>query len=309
MRILITGSTGLVGSSLVDHFQDHDVKRLVREEPESDDEIYWKPSDNTINDDELSGFDAVVHLAGESIVGRWNEEKKEAIRESRVTGTSLLSEALANVEDPPEVLVCASAIGYYGDRGDEVLDESSSSGDLFLSGVCEDWEAAADPAREAGIRVAHARFGVILSEKGGALAQMLTPFKFCLGGRIGDGEQWMSWVDLEDVVRALDYIIQHDDLEGPLNVVTPNPMRNRQYTTALGDVLGRPTLFPMPEFAARLLFGEMADELLLASTRVQPDKLRDHGFTFEYPHIKDSLVHLLISREEELSVMEGSSPG
>lgn len=305
MRILITGSTGLIGSALVDQLSEHDVYRLVRDEPESDDEIYWKPSEEDIDRSALSGFDAVVHLAGESIVGRWNEEKKERIRDSRVTGTRLLSEALADVDDAPDVLVCASAIGYYGDRGDEQLDETSEPGDLFLSDVCMEWEQAADPAREAGIRVAHTRFGVVLSEKGGALAQMLTPFKFCLGGRIGDGEQWMSWVDLEDVVRAIDHVLQTEELDGPINVVSPNPVRNRQFTVALGDVLGRPTPFPMPAFAARLLFGEMADELLLASTRVAPNKLRDHGFTFTYPHIKDSFVNLLIDEEDDLNVMEG----
>ncbi len=309
MRILITGSTGLIGSSLVEQLQDHEVMRLVRKEPEAKDEIFWKPTEERIDDEALSGFDAVIHLAGEPIVGRWNEEKKQRIRESRVTGTNLLSEALAQTEEPPDVMICASAIGYYGDRGDERLNESSSSGELFLSGVCEQWEEAADPAREAGIRVAHSRFGVVLSDRGGALAQMLTPFKFCLGGRIGDGEQWMSWVDLEDVVRALEFIIHTEELDGPVNIVAPNPVRNRQFTVSLGDVLGRPTPFPMPAFAARLLFGEMADELLLASSRVQPERLREHGFNFEFPHIKDSLVHILISREEDLSVMDGSSPG
>lgn len=305
MRILITGSTGLIGSSLVDHFSEEDVSRLVRHEPESSDEIYWKPSEEEINPNQLSGFDAVIHLAGESITGRWNEEKKERIRESRISGTSLISEALADADDAPDVLVCASAIGFYGDRGDEKLDEQSEPGDLFLSDVCTEWEQAADPARDAGIRVAHTRFGVVLSEEGGALAQMLTPFKFCLGGRIGDGEQWMSWVDLRDVVRAIDHIIHTEELEGPINIVSPNPVRNRQFTVALGDVLGRPTMFPLPAFALRFRFGEMADELLLASTRVAPKKLREHGFTFTYPHIKDSLVHLLIEQEDDLNVMEG----
>ncbi len=306
MKILISGASGLVGSRLARLYEEEDVGALVRREPEDSSEVYWKPSDGEIDREGVSGYDAVVHLAGESIVGRWSEEKKRAIKESRVSGTSILSEALAEADDPPDVLVCASAIGYYGDRGDQILDEESASGELFLSEVCEEWEAAADPAREAGIRVAHARFGVILSPSGGALAKMLFPFKMGIGGRIGDGEQWMSWIDIYDAVHAVDHIVKTEDMSGPVNVVAPNPVRNRQFTTAMGDVLSRPTLFPMPAFAARLLFGEMADELLLASTCVQPRRLREHDFNFEYPHLKDSLLHLLVKQEDDFRVMSGS---
>jgi len=307
MKVLISGASGLVGSALSDLYEEEDVFRLVRRDPDGPNEIYWKPSEGEIDTASLSGFDAVVHLAGESIVGRWSEEKKKAIRASRVDGTTLLSEALAEVDEAPNVLICASAIGYYGNRGDEILDENSAPGDLFLSEVCVEWEKAADPARDAGIRVAHARFGVILSPDGGALAQMLLPFKLGVGGRIGDGEQWMSWIDLYDVVHAIDHIVRCDEMSGPVNVVAPNPVRNRQFTHAMGDVLGRPTIFPLPGFAARLLFGEMADELLLASTCVQPEKLRKHDFNFEYPHIKDALLHLLVSQEDrDFRVMSGN---
>lgn len=294
MKIAITGASGLVGTHLVEKFEeDHDLFRLVRREPEQESEIFWRPSEEEIDEEALDGMDVVVHLAGESIVGRWSEEKKEAIYDSRVTGTRLLSEALANVENPPETLICASAIGYYGNRGDQEVDEDAQAGDLFLSEVVQDWEAAADPARDVGIRVAHMRFGVILSTEGGALAQMITPFKLGLGGRIGKGDQWMSWVDIQDVVGAIDFVMQKEELRGPVNVVSPRPVRNEVFTKTLGSVLWRPTLFPMPAFAARLIFGEMADELLLASTRVVPSKLQEQEFSFSYPRIRESLDHLL----------------
>ncbi len=295
MKILISGSSGLIGSALQNHFEeDHDLFRLERNRPvQEDTEIYWNPSNGEMDASRLTGFDTVIHLAGEPIVGRWSSSKKERILNSRKEGTRMLSEALAEVDQPPELLVSASAIGYYGDRGDEVLDESAGPGNLFLSSVCQEWEEATEPAAEAGIRVVNTRFGVVLSTKGGALAQMLFPFYLGLGGPIGDGEQWMSWISITDVVYAIEHVMKTEEVEGPVNVVAPNPVRNKKFTNAMGDVLGRWTPFPLPAFAARLLFGEMADELLLASTRVRPKKLRESGFEFRHSQIRDGLLNVI----------------
>lgn len=296
MKIAVSGSTGLVGSAFRDHCaseRDDEMYQLVRDpEQRGDRKIYWSASEGEIESDRLNGFDAVVHLAGEPIVGRWNEEKKERIRKSRMEGTRLLAETLANCEDPPETLLCASAIGYYGDRGEEEVSESSSAGDLFLSEVCEKWEAACEPARDAGIRVANMRFGIILSPEGGALRKMLLPFKLGIGGPIGSGDMWMSWIDLTDTARAIAFLLD-SDLSGPVNFVAPEPVKNSAFTNALGSALWRPTLLPIPKFGLRLLYGEMADELLFASTRVTDSKLIDAGFEFSYPKIDKSLNHLL----------------
>ena len=291
MRILVSGSHGLVGKALIRSLtsDDHEIVRLVRGKPAGTDEIEWHPNEGRIDAAALEGLDAVVHLAGESIAsGRWTDEKKRAIRDSRVKGTALLSDALARLTHPPSVFVSASAIGYYGDRGDELLTETSAPGKDFLSGVCVEWEQATKPAVEKGIRTIHARFGIILDAKEGALAKMLTPFRMGIGGRIGDGKQWMSWIDIEDVVNGLKLLIE-SPVSGPVNFVAPNPVKNAEFTKTLGRVLSKPTLFPVPAFGARLAFGEMADALLLSSQRVKPGVLQH----FAYPTLDSALRHLL----------------
>lgn len=295
MRILVTGSTGLVGSALIPALEaeGHEVVRLVRSQPVAG-EVHWDPAQGSIDVGALEGLDGVVHLAGESISdGRWTDEKKKRIRDSRVEGTKILSEALASLDSPPKVLVSSSAIGFYGSRGDEILTEQSASGDEFLSEVCREWEIATRAAAEKGMRVVNLRFGVILSEKGGALAKMLTPFKLGVGGKVGDGSQYMSWIDLEDAVRIIIFALKDDALRGPVNVVAPCPVTNEEFTRAMGDVLSRPTILPVPAFAARLAFGEMADALLLSSARVEPARLKEAGYVFKYPQLEDSLRHNL----------------
>lgn len=278
-----------------------EVVRLVRREPEQPREaiVGWDPAAGVIDSETLAStgrLDAVVHLAGESIAGgRWTAARKARIRDSRVDGTGLLAHSLAELADPPRVLISVSAIGWYGDRGEEWLDESQPAGSSFLCGVCRDWETAAEPARTAGIRVVHPRIGVVLSSRGGALQKMLLPFKLGLGGRVGSGSQHWSWIAIDDVVAAIRHAITSDNVEGPVNTVAPTPATNAEFTTALGRVLGRPTILPMPAFAARLLLGEMADELLLSSTRVRPGTLTDTGFTFAYPDLEQALRHVLAS--------------
>jgi uncharacterized protein (TIGR01777 family) len=257
-------------------------------------EIEWHPDKGIIDKQQLEGIDAVVHLAGENIAeGRWTDEKKRAIRESRVNGTTLLSETLATLRNPPSVFVSASAIGYYGNRGDELLKEDSTPGNDFLAHVCQDWEKATTPAAEKGIRVVLARFGIILAENGGALGKMLTPFRMGIGGRIGSGRQWMSWIALDDVVGGIRFMIRDQFVNGPVNFVAPNPVTNAEFTKTLGNVLSRPTFLPVPAFGVRLAFGEMADSLLLASQRVVPAVLQERGFGFSWPRLELTLKHLL----------------
>lgn len=294
MKILVSGSSGLIGNTLVPFLTTggHSVVRLVRSDSEQG--IHWNPAEGTIQADKLEGFDAVVHLGGENISeGRWTEAKKARIRDSRVDSTRLLAGALAKLKRKPRVLVCASAIGFYGDRGERALDESATPGEGFLCDVCRDWEAAAEPARKAGIRVVHLRFGVVLAANGGALAKMLLPFKLGLGGVLGSGDQYMSWVTVDDAVGMVAFAIDNDSLEGPVNAVAPNPVTNREYTKTLGKVLSRPTLIPVPAFGARIALGEMADELLLASTRVVPAKLQKAGYSFRFSDLEPALRHLL----------------
>jgi uncharacterized protein (TIGR01777 family) len=295
MKIAITGSTGLVGSALVPFLTTggHQVTRIVRKSSTEGD-VVWDPVTGQIDAGRLEGIDAVVHLAGENIaVRRWNAEQKARIRDSRVQGTKLLCETLAKLQRPPRVLISASAIGYYGDQGDRELTEESPSGSGFLPEVCREWEAATEAAKSAGIRIVQLRFGVILSPGGGALAKMLTPFRLGLGGRIGNGRQWMSWIALDDVIGCIHHALATDSLYGPVNAVAPRPVTNREFTRTLGKVLWRPTLFPMPGFMARLAFGEMANELLLASTRVLPRGLLDSGYRFLYGDLESALRHLL----------------
>jgi uncharacterized protein (TIGR01777 family) len=294
MNVLISGATGLIGSALIPELEagGHGVTRLSRSQS-GPDTIRWDPEAGTIEGD-LEGTDAVVHLAGESIAqGRWNPQKKQQILESRVKGTRLLAEKISGLPTPPKVMVSASAVGYYGDRGDEVLTEESSSGTDFLAGVCREWEAAAEPARQGGIRVVHPRLGIVLSPKGGALGTTLPIFKLGGGGKIGGGNQWWSWVALDDVVGSIVHALTEETVEGPVNVGSPNPMTNAGYTKVLGKVLGRPTILPLPAPAARAVLGEVADALLLASQRMEPARLEATGYTFRYPQLEGALRHLL----------------
>lgn len=298
MNILVSGSTGLVGNALIPALTTagHEVIRLVRSKSKAParELVHWDPSANYIDAAGLEGLDAVVHLAGESIAaGRWTDAKKARIRDSRVNGTRLLCETLAHTSRPPTVLICASAIGFYGDRGDETLTESSPAGAGFLPEVCQEWESATDPARQKGTRVVNCRFGVILSPAGGALAKMLTPFKLGMGGVVGSGRQYMSWITLDDVVGALLHTMTASGLQGPVNVVSPQPVTNLEFTKALGAVLHRPTVLPMPAFAARLAFGEMADALLLSSSRVLPTRLQETGYAFRHPELTAGLRSVL----------------
>lgn len=293
-KILVSGSSGMVGSALLPLLEDngYQVARLVHGSVSGPNQIAWDPA-KAIDPGSVSGFDAVVHLAGESIVGRWTEEKKRKIRESRVAGTRHLADALAHAANRPSVFVSGSAIGYYGDRGEELLREESPSGNGFLSDVCVAWESATIPAAKSGIRTVQIRTGVVLSAKGGALAKMLTPFRLGVGGNMGNGHQWWSWIALQDLVGAILHALKTDTVRGPVNGVAPNPVTNAEFTKVLGAVLSRPTLFPMPAFAARLAFGEMADELLLASQRVEPAQLKSTGYAFQQPELKPALESIL----------------
>ena len=294
MEVLISGATGLIGSALVPELEakGHTVRRLTRH-PRQEGDIRWDIDAGTVDGD-LSGIDAVVHLAGESIAeGRWTEEKKRRILESRRKGTRLLAENVAGLDEPPSVMVSVSATGYYGDRGNELLTEESESGDLFLSEVCREWEAAADPAREAGVRVVHPRFGIVLSTEGGALGATLPIFKLGGGGKIGSGGQYWSWVSFDDVIGVILHVMHSGDLSGPVNVVTPDSLTNAEYTGVLGKVLNRPTLFTVPAPAARIILGEITDELLLASARVEPVRLQETGYSFRHPELEGALRHLL----------------
>ncbi len=267
--------------------------RLVRGRAQNADQVWWDPLAPVLPAS-VSGFDAVVHLAGESVVGRWTEEKKKAIRESRVQGTENLATALARCETRPGVLVCASAIGFYGNRGDEVLSEDSPAGQGFLPEVCREWESASQIAASAGIRTVNVRIGVVLSPKGGALEKMLTPFKLGLGGRIGSGQQWFSWIHVDDIVGAIQHAIGTASLSGPVNLVAPNAVRNLEFTKVLASVLRRPAIFPVPGFALRLAFGKQtAEEMLLASQRVQPGKLGSSGYMFRFRELRSALEDLV----------------
>jgi uncharacterized protein (TIGR01777 family) len=294
--IIVTGPTGLVGTPLVASLEAAGAKviRGTRRTTSAAGEVYWNGEKHEIDAAKLEGVDAVVHLAGENIAGRrWTESFKREIRDSRVKGTRLIAEAIARATNKPKALICASAIGYYGNRGDELLNENSPPGDDFLAEVCSEWEASCQPARDAGVRVVNTRIGVILSPKGGALHKMLTPFKLGLGGKIGDGRQSMSWITLDDVVGALHFLVAHPTASGPVNLTAPNPVTNAEFTKTLGHVLHRPTIFPMPAFAAKLAFGEMADALLLSSTRVAPQALEATGYAFKWPQLDSALRHLL----------------
>jgi uncharacterized protein len=296
MKILVTGSSGLIGRALASFLAaaGHQVACMVRGNQSGAQSLVWDPDAGRIDPALLEGFDAVVHLAGENIAGaRWTREQKARIRNSRVKGTRLLAETLAGLSSPPQVMVSVSAIGYYGDRGEEMLTEESPPGEGYLSEVCREWEAATQSASKKGIRVVIPRIGIVLTPAGGALARMLPPFQAGVGGVVGSGRQYMSWLALDDVVGAIHHAIVSDSLRGPVNAVAPRPVTNREFTKTLGRVLGRPTLFPAPAFALRLAFGEMADALLLASARVSSGRLESSGYKFRQPDLEAALRHLL----------------
>lgn len=288
-RIAVSGASGLLGGRLVPALRRAGWTPRAMVRRRGGDGIFWDPRGGQLDAASMEGLDAVVHLAGENVFGRWTDAKKRRIDQSRVLGTRLIAETLAGLERPPRVLVSASAIGFYGDRGDAVMDEAASRGEGFLAEVCGRWEAETAPAEAAGIRVVHLRIGIVLAAGGGALQQMLTPFKLGVGGRLGDGEQWFSWIHIDDLVSSILFALDRDELSGPVNGVAPAPVRNTELTRVLGRVLRRPTLFPAPSFALNLVFGEMAEETLLASTRVAPAALETAGFTFAYPDLEAAL--------------------
>jgi uncharacterized protein len=292
-RILVSGVSGPIGKALLPELRKRGrIVRLVRGTVTGNDQISWNPA-QALPPQQVEGFDIVIHLAGETIVGRWNAAKKARIRDTRVQGTKTLVESLTKTAHPPRVFICASAIGYYGDRGDELLREESAPGSDFLAQVCREWETATQPATNAGIRTVNTRFGVILSRNGGALPKMLPPFRMGVGGRIGTGRQWMSWIHIADVVGAIEHALDNPSVSGAVNVVGPNPAMNAEFTRTLARALHRPAIFPMPSFAARLAFGEMGDALLLASQRVEAAKLTANGYRFQFEDLSAALAALL----------------
>jgi len=293
-RVLVTGVSGPIGSALLPSLRErgYAISRLMRAGFASSDQIPWDPL-KPLAAEAVSGFDAVIHLAGESIVGRWTDAKQRKIRDSRVEGTRHLAEALAKASQRPRVFVSGSAIGYYGDRGDETLTEQSAAGHGFLPEVCREWEASTQAAADAGIRTVNIRIGLVLSAVGGALPKMLTPFKLGAGGIVGNGRQWWSWIDVQDLTGAIHHILTTDSLRGPVNLVAPKATTNAEFNRTLASALHRPAVFPMPAFAAKLAFGKMADELLLASQHVEPAKLVNSGFLFQSVELAGALAGIL----------------
>jgi uncharacterized protein (TIGR01777 family) len=299
LTIAITGSTGLIGRSLIPFLTagGHRIRRVVRGQAASGD-IAWDPTGGRLDAAALEGVDAVIHLAGESIAGaRWSDEQKRRILDSRIQGTTLLAETLARLTRPPRVLISASAVGIYGDRGDELVTEEThlrtGPDSMFVERVGHAWEAASAPAERAGIRVVRTRIGIVLTPAGGALQQMLPPFRVGAGGRLGSGRQYMSWISIDDVVGALHHVMMTEGLHGPVNLTAPEPVTNAAFTTLLGEVLRRPTVFSVPAGALRLLLGELADELLLAGIQVMPGRLRESGYAFRHPTLEVAQRHLL----------------
>ncbi len=296
--IVVAGASGLVGTALVEALtrDGHAVRRLVRRAVrDSDEEIEWDPASGNIDAQELNGVDVVINLSGENIAGgRWTEAFKQKLRASRIDSTSLLARTVADLPHPPRVLCSASAIGFYGVRGDEPLDDSSPRGTGFLADLCEQWEAANQPASQRDIRTVQCRIGVVLSTKGGALGKMLGPFRAGIGGVLGSGKQYISWVALADLVDAIRFVIDDDAIQGAVNMTAPNPVTNREFTQALGKAVGRPTVIPMPAFALRTMVGrEMADEMLLGGAKIYPRKLEQAGFAFAHPTIDSAIAKAL----------------
>lgn len=302
MRVLISGSSGLLGTELCSNFEKakHDVWRLVRQSTSDSSRpktIPWDIPSSRLDEAQLEGFDLVIHLSGENVgARRWTPAQKENIRRSRVDSTTLLASRLARCTRKPSTFICASATGYYGHSLETTWTEASPPGQGFLAQTCSAWESAAKPAAQSGIRVVHTRFGVVLSQRGGALQKILPPFKLCLGGRLGSGKQWMSWISLTDAIRAVEFCSSNSELSGPINCVSPNPVTNAEFTETLGDVLHRPTPFPVPGFIIRALLGEMGQDLLLSSVRVAPTRLEESGFRFEEPTLRDALRACLHDR-------------
>jgi uncharacterized protein len=300
MNILVTGSTGFIGTRLTTRLRvnGHRVLRMVRKTPSGSDEIRWDPSSGGVDIPPHEKVDAVVHLAGENIAsGRWTAERKRRIRNSRVIGTRVLAESLAELPYPPQVMLSVSAVHYYGNRGDQMLDEESGPGKGFLPELCTEWEAATAPAAARGIRVVMPRLGVVLSASGGALAMMLPVFRLGIGGRLGNGRQFMSWIVIDDLLGVIEHAITNDSLHGPVNAVSPHPVRNAEFSRILGRVLSRPSFFSLPAFAARLALGQMADDVLLASVRASAERLLQSGYEFAFPDIEGALRHALASAQ------------
>jgi len=295
MKVLITGASGLIGSALQKSFAAKGCEMLLagRGEPKSANEIQFEAETGFGEPERLDGIDVAINLAGEPISGRWTDVKKRKIRDSRVYGARTVVEALSQLKSKPKVLVSASGIGYYGDRGDDVMTEMSGAGDTFLANVCRDWEAEARRAEDLGIRTVLLRTGVVLSKDGGALAEMLTPFKFGVGGIIGSGKQWMSWIALDDIISVYERAVEDETMRGAFNACSPDPVTNERFTKVMGSVLYRPTILPLPEFAVNFLFGEMGDALLLDSTRATPKRLQDIGFEFKFTDLESALKHEL----------------
>mgnify|MGYP001119052577 FL=1 len=296
MKVVIAGATGLVGSELTNQLiqEGHQVKKLVRREARTPNEIAWNPEQQRLSVADLEGTDVVINLAGENISeGRWTAAKKKSIIESRLLSTSTLTNAVLTMQHPPSTFINASAVGFYGNRSDELLTEKSANGEGFLAHVCKEWEKAAEPLTHKKVRLVYSRFGVILSPHGGALKKMLTPFKLGLGGVIGSGKQCMSWIALEDVVGSLIHLMLDKSIHGPVNIVSSQPVTNAEFTKTLGTVLSRPTIFSVPTSVARFVFGEMADELLLSSLRVSNQKLLESGYSFKQPNLEQYLRNAL----------------
>ncbi len=294
MKVLITGASGLIGTALKESFKQkgYEVLLASRKEAKDDKHIQWDMETGFLDPEKLEGIDAVVHLAGENVSGlRWTEDKKKAIRDSRVLGTRNIVDAISKLKKKPSVFISSSAIGFYGERGDEEVTESSAAGDTFLAVVCKEWEAESRRAEDAGIRTVLLRTGIVLSKDGGALGTMLLPFKLGVGGVVGSGKQWMSWISLDDHIAVINFAIENENLRGAVNSVSPNPVTNHDFTKTLGEVLYRPTFLPLPEFAVSMVFGEMGDALLLASTKVLPKRLEEVGFEFKYADLKAALEH------------------
>ena len=294
MRVLISGASGLIGTALTSRLEsaEIEVKQLTRQSVDDADEkrIYWHPESGTLDAEQIEGFRAVIHLAGENVADEnWTNEKKRRIMDSRVASATLLCRVLAHLKEKPRMLICASAIGYYGNRGDEELTEDSEPGTGFLAEVCQAWERAVQPAVEAGIKVVNLRMGMVLSSHGGALQRMLPPFRLGLGGPVAGGQQWMSWIAMNDLMEIILHCLNNRRMTGVINAVAPNPVQNRDFVQALGRVLGKPVITPVPAFAVKLKFGEMGRELILASTRVKPERLEQSGFEWQYPDIEDAL--------------------